>query len=169
MEYKNRAIFLDRDGVLNRERGEYTYKAEDFDILPGIPEALINLKKMGFLLIIITNQAGISKGIYSKQDVDNCHRILQEACGHSIDQIYFAPWHPSVSQSLSRKPNSLMFERAIFKFDINPAASYMVGDKARDLIPAHALGIRTVSVSDSVEADLHIKSLSELIPFIKNS
>lgn len=169
LEYKNKAIFLDRDGVLNRERGEYTYKVEDFEILPGIPEALMTLKKMGYLLIIITNQAGIAKGLYSKQDVMTCHRVLQDACDHCIDHIFFAPWHPVVSQSLSRKPGSLMFERAIARFKVNPTASYMVGDKARDLTPAESLGIYTVSVSEMIKADLNISSLPELIPFLKKS
>ncbi|MGB3183034.1 MAG: HAD-IIIA family hydrolase [Cyclobacteriaceae bacterium] len=165
--YKNKAIFLDRDGVLNRERGEYTYLTADFDILPGVPEALGKLKSHGYYLIVITNQAGIAKGLYTKDQVLQCHKVLQEACGYCLDHLYYAPWHPSVSESLSRKPGSLMFERAIARYSISPSVSYMVGDKERDLIPAASLGIRTVSVSAAVEADIQVGSLGGLLSYLK--
>ena len=63
---KQKCVFLDRDGVLNRERGDYTYKLEDFEVLPGVPEALALLKENGFLLIVVTNQAGVAKGLYQR-------------------------------------------------------------------------------------------------------
>src|SRR4051812_6709768 len=123
---KKACVFLDRDGVLNAERGEYTFRTEDFEILPGVPEALKLLKESGFLLIVITNQAGIAKGLYTKENVFACHEKLQKACGNLIDALYFAPLHPSVSESLSRKPDSLMLEKAIAKFNIDPENSWLV-------------------------------------------
>src|SRR5687767_9623731 len=110
---KTKAIFLDRDGVLNAERGDYTYRLEEFEVLPGVPEALKLLKEHGYLLIVVTNQGGIAKGLYTKEEVFACHEKLQQACGHIIDALYYAPSHPSVSESLSRKPDSLMLEKAI--------------------------------------------------------
>src|SRR5688572_23291878 len=104
---KRACIFLDRDGVLNRERGEYTYLTEDFEVIPGVPEALKLLKEKGFLLIVITNQAGIAKELYNRQHVFACHRKLQHACDNVLDALYYAPLHPSVSESLARKPDSL--------------------------------------------------------------
>src|SRR5688572_17454743 len=126
-------VFLDRDGVLNAERGDYTYRTEDFEIINGVPEALNLLKENGYLLIVITNQAGIAKGLYTKEQVFACHDKLQHACGNIIDALYFAPLHPTVSESLSRKPDSLMLEKAIAKFNIDPEKSWLVGDKKRDL------------------------------------
>ena len=130
---KNKAVFLDRDGVLNQERGTYTFRREDFVLLPGVPEALQKLKQAGYYLIVITNQGGISRGLYSAADVWECHHYLQEQCGHLIDALYFAPYHSSITASLAAKPGSLMLEKAIAKYHIEAAASWMVGDKLRDL------------------------------------
>ena len=108
----NKCIFLDRDGVLNVERGEYSYKPEDFIIEHKVPEALKKLKELGYYLVVITNQAGIAKGIYGAEDVLRCHETLQKSCGHVIDKLYFSPYHQNFTESLSRKPDSLMFEKA---------------------------------------------------------
>ncbi len=106
-------IFLDRDGVINRERGDYTYRIEDFEILEGVTEALQLAKEAGYLLIVITNQAGVAKGIYKVSDILKCHQHLQAVSGNMIDDIYYCPHHPSTTASLLRKPDSLMLEKAI--------------------------------------------------------
>ena len=141
-------VFLDRDGVLNAERGDYTYRTEDFEILSGVPEALKLLKENGFLQIVITNQAGIAKGLYMKEHVLACHEKLQQACGNAIDAIYYAPMHPSVSESLSRKPDSLMLEKAIAKFNIDPERSWLVGDRKRDLEAAGKVNVKAILVGE---------------------
>ncbi|MCS6832557.1 MAG: HAD family hydrolase [Flammeovirgaceae bacterium] len=137
----NKCVFLDRDGVINVDHTEYTYTEEKFVLIEGVVEALQLLKQNGFYLIIITNQAGISKGLYTAKHVWHLHAILQKACGNVIDALYYCPYHPSVSASIARKPDSLLFERAIAKFDISPQYSWMVGDRERDLIAAHKVGI----------------------------
>jgi D-glycero-D-manno-heptose 1,7-bisphosphate phosphatase len=142
----NKCVFLDRDGVLNVERGDYTWRLEDFEIVPGVPEAIRELKKKGYLVVVATNQAGIAKGVFTREDMHACHQKLQQACDHLIDAIYYSPHHPNYSNSLTRKPDSLMFEKAITRFDIDPAQSWMVGDKERDLIPARKLGISTIAI-----------------------
>lgn len=139
----SRAIFLDRDGVINKERGDYTYKIDDFEILQGTTRALQKLKNRGYLLIVITNQSGISQGIYSREEMNSCHRYMNKSIGHLLDAIYYSPYHPKISASLSRKPDSLMFEKAISRFDIDHLKSWMIGDNERDLIPARKLGIKT--------------------------
>ncbi|MCC9167146.1 D-glycero-alpha-D-manno-heptose-1,7-bisphosphate 7-phosphatase [Pontibacter harenae] len=143
---KQKCVFLDRDGVLNRERGDYTYIIEDFEVIPGVPEALRLLKQHGFLLIVVTNQAGIAKGRYTKEDVLACHQKLQNSCDSLIDAIYMAPSHPSFSESLSRKPDSLMLERAIAKYNIDADASWLVGDSIRDLLAAAKVGVKAILV-----------------------
>ncbi|MGB3466409.1 MAG: HAD family hydrolase [Cyclobacteriaceae bacterium] len=157
----NKCIFLDRDGVLNKDFVDYAYTLDKFIILEGVPEALQNLKEAGYKLVVITNQSGIAKGIYTREDMEKCHAYLHEQTGHILDHIYFSPWHPDYSESLTRKPGSLMFEKAIAKFDIDVSRSWMIGDKKRDLVPAKKLGIRTVQVdghddgiADHVAADL---------------
>jgi D-glycero-D-manno-heptose 1,7-bisphosphate phosphatase len=143
-----KAIFLDRDGVLNVERGQYTYLIEEFQVLPGIIPVLKHLKESGFLLIVITNQAGIAKGLYTVDQMNQCHQKFQDLGNDLIDHFYFAPDHPDFSNSLSRKPDSLLFEKAMAKYDIDPKVSWMVGDKERDLIPAKKMGIQTVLLGD---------------------
>ena len=141
-------VFLDRDGVLNAERGEYTFRTEDFEIIPGVPEALKLLKDAGFLLIVITNQAGIAKRLYTKEHVFVCHEKLQQACCGIIDALCYAPLHPSVSESLSRKPDSLMLEKAIARFNIDVENSWFIGDKKRDLQAAAKVGVKAILVGD---------------------
>ncbi|MEQ8549759.1 MAG: HAD family hydrolase [Cyclobacteriaceae bacterium] len=156
-----KAIFLDRDGVINKDFVDYAYTLDKFFILPGVIEAIDLIKKHGYLIVVVTNQSGIAKGIYTKEDMQVCHDYLQEQVNHQIDKIYYSPWHDSISKSLSRKPGTLMFEKAIAKFDIDVKQSWMIGDKPRDLIPAIKMGLKTIQVdgnddkmADHVEPDL---------------
>ncbi|WKK74960.1 HAD family hydrolase [Marivirga salinae] len=144
----HKCIFLDRDGVLNRERGEYTYKLSDFEILSGVKEGLEITKKSGYLLIVITNQAGIAKGIYNTDDVLKCHSYLQAHIGDLIDDIYFCPHHPVTTESLLRKPDSLMLEKAIAKWEVDTDKSYMIGDSLRDIQAAEKVGVKGILVGE---------------------
>lgn len=150
----NKCVFLDRDGVLNREIGEYAYRLDHFIVEDGVPEALRRLKADGYLLIVITNQAGISKGLYTEKDVMTCYNHLQERCDFLLNDIYFCPYHPAITNSLCRKPDSLMFERAIHKYNIDTAYSWMVGDSERDILPAKKLGMTTIQVGRDLQHSL---------------
>lgn len=161
----NKAVFLDRDGVLNVEKGDYVWKPEDFDIVPGIVDLLHKLKKEGYLLIIITNQAGISKGLYKKEDMLICHDKLQEACANVIDDLYYSPYHPSITESLSRKPDSLMLERAIAKYDVDVHKSWLIGDRGRDVLSGKKLGLKTIQLLSDKEipmGDHNLESIKEI-------
>ncbi|MTI20798.1 HAD family hydrolase [Fulvivirga sp. RKSG066] len=163
-----KCVFLDRDGVLNRDYVDYVYSLEKLEILPGTAEAISALKRAGYLVIVITNQSGIAKGIYTREDMQKVHDEMQRVYKNQIDHFYYAPWHPTVSESLTRKPDSLMFEKAIAKFNIDPALSWMIGDKERDLIPAKKLGIKTIQVDndDSRMADYRVQSLPDAMEVI---
>jgi D-glycero-D-manno-heptose 1,7-bisphosphate phosphatase len=150
----NSCVFLDRDGVINVERGTYTWEVKNFEIIPGVTESLKKLKKAGYLLIVVTNQAGIGRGLYAKSDMEECHRYLSEHTVGILDDIYYATAHPDFSESLLRKPDSLMFEKAIARYRIDPGRSWMVGNSERDLIPARKLGIRTIFVGIPQEEGL---------------
>lgn len=149
----HKCIFLDRDGVLNRERGDYTFKIDDFEILNGVKEALKILKKSDYLLVVITNQAGVAKGLYKEEDVLNCHSYLQAQTGGLIDDIYFCPHHPISTESLLRKPNSLMLEKAIDKWGIDNSRSFMIGDSLRDIQAAENIGVKGILVGEKVEVE----------------
>ena len=144
----NKCIFLDRDGVLNVDRVDYVYRVEDFIIPEGTIEALQKLKAAGYLLIVITNQSGIAKGIYSREDVWKCHNYLQEQCGNLLDDIYFSPHHEKfTTNSLTRKPDSLMIEKAMTKYKIDPNTSWMIGDAHRDIHAGKKAGVRTIHIT----------------------
>jgi D-glycero-D-manno-heptose 1,7-bisphosphate phosphatase len=104
----------------------------------------------------------MAKRLYKKEDVMACHRKLQDACEELIDAIYFAPHHPDFSKSLSRKPDSLMLERAIARFNIDPSASWMVGDSLRDLQAAANVGIQSVLVGEQHPPQTHIWQAQDL-------
>lgn len=161
-----KCVFLDRDGVINAERGTYTYKTEDFEILGGVKEALQLLRDHDFAVIVITNQSGISQGIYTRNDMEACHEKMLTAANGNIDDIFYCPWHPKVSESLARKPDRLMFERAIALHQIDVTHSWMVGDKERDIEPAKKTGLRSILIAESVEktaADFVAESLLEAV------
>ena len=167
----NKCIFLDRDGVLNEDRTDYVYRVEDFIIPDGVPEALRLFKEAGYLLIVITNQAGIAKGLYTRDDVMACYNYLQEQCGQLIDAIYYCPHHPKYdTESLTRKPGSLLLEKAIAKYDIEPDESWMIGDALRDMQAGRRVGVRTVRITHepqpSDEHDGCVTSLLEASRFV---
>lgn len=143
----NRCIFLDRDGVLNEDRPDYVYSIDKIIIPEGVNEGLQLLKEAGYLLIVVTNQAGIAKGLYTREDVMKCHQYLQDICGNILDDIYYCPHHPDYdTRSLLRKPDSLMLEKAIAKYDIDVSRSWMIGDAPRDIQAGRRVGVRTVHI-----------------------
>jgi len=142
-----KAVFLDRDGVLNNELGDYVLDINDFVVSEGVPEALKILKEKGFYLIVVTNQSGIAKGKYNSDLVDECHKVLQEKSGGIIDAFYFSPFHPDYdTESLLRKPDSLMIEKGAARFNINLSQSWMVGDKKRDIEAGQKAGCKTLYI-----------------------
>ena len=143
------ALFLDRDGVINRERGSHTWKLEDFEILPEVGEAVKAAHAAGLPVIVVTNQSGIGLGLYGHGDVERLHGYLHRQLalqGAQLDAVYYCPHHPSQGRCLCRKPAGLLFERAVARFGIDPSRSLMVGDRQRDLDAAATVGIRGVLV-----------------------
>ena len=144
----NKCIFLDRDGVLNVDRVDYVYRLQEFIIPDGVVESLQALKAAGYLLIVITNQSGIAKGIYKREDVYLIHEALQKASGGMLDDLYFCPYHEKFdSASLTRKPGSLLIEKAAAKYKVDLSASWMVGDHERDIIAGTRAGLRTIRLA----------------------
>lgn len=146
---KNKALFLDRDGVINRERGEYTFKVEDFEILPSVISSLKLAQEKGYKLIIITNQGGIAKGLYTHKDVEIAHEYLKSELtrnGIQLTDIFYSPHHQDYSKSLGRKPASLMFEKAIAIYDVDTSRSIMIGDSERDIIASEKVGIKGIKI-----------------------
>ncbi|OFX84421.1 MAG: hypothetical protein A2W99_00235 [Bacteroidetes bacterium GWF2_33_16] len=145
----NKAVFFDRDGVINHDPGDYTYLLEEFTINDGIIPSLKKLYDNGFQLFIITNQGGIGKGIYTQQHVEAIHKYLIEKLRESdieLTEIYYCPHHSDVEKCLCRKPGSLLIEKAIARFNIDPKKSFMIGDKSRDVEASENAGIKGIRV-----------------------
>lgn len=157
----NKAVFLDRDGVINRDNPNYTYTIDDFHFNEGIFESLKAIIKKGYHLIIITNQSGINKKIYDHKEVTEVHNYLLEKFRKesiSILEIYYCPHHPSVGNCICRKPDSLLIEKALARFHISPALSYFIGDRERDMQAAAKAGIAQIFVEENANLNsiLHL-------------
>lgn len=153
----NKAIFLDRDGVLNHEINDYITRLEDFEILDYQIAPLKRLFDEGFFLIIITNQGGIAKQRYTEETLAEMHKTLNkrfEEQGASIKHAYYCPHHPTVSAECDcRKPKSGMLLEAIATYNIDPAMSVMIGDKLRDIEAANGAGVRGILISPDEQID----------------
>lgn len=164
-------MFLDRDGVINKDNPDYTFLVSEFRILPFVIESLRILKSADFKLVVVTNQSGIAQGIYTQDQMRACHDFFQKECGGLIDHFYFSPYHPSVTESLLRKPGTLMFEKAVAKFKIDISKSWMIGDRGRDIIPAMKLGLQTIQIGDEIpkpeeQATHRVANLKEAVEII---
>ncbi len=141
-------IFLDRDGTLNPDPG-YIRSSDQYELFPGVPQALARLKQAGARLIVVTNQSGVARGLLSLDDLDAIHqklrRLLHEA-GAALDAIYFCPHHPD-EQCRCRKPNTGMIDQALRDGGIDLSRSYLIGDQGRDMELAKRIGARSILVT----------------------
>jgi D-glycero-D-manno-heptose 1,7-bisphosphate phosphatase len=163
----SKAVFLDRDGVLTRERSDYVKTPDELEVLPGIGPPLRNLRKMGFRLVIVTNQSVVGRGLATDNEMGRIHEKLQselKRMGCSVDAIYYCPHLPGAGCSC-RKPEPGLILQAAKDLGINVASSWMIGDKEIDLEAAKRAGCRGVRVEtnqgDLQEAALSIISAEE--------
>jgi D-glycero-D-manno-heptose 1,7-bisphosphate phosphatase len=165
----NKAIFLDRDGVVNRERGEYTWKIEDFILNDGLTDFIFHFQSRGFLILIISNQGGIGKGVYSHNDVIKAHAYLQDELlkkAIKLTDIYYCPHHPNTGKCLCRKPGSLMLEKAIARYHIDATQSIFIGDSIRDVDAGNAVGLNTLLVQQNDNLMDYIEKVETLVGLI---
>lgn len=147
---KNKAIFLDRDGVLNHEMNDYICRVEDFTILEYQIPALKKFYDEGYLLIIITNQGGLALNRYTEVELHEMHERLYnkyEESGAKFTHAYYCKHHPSVSGDCAcRKPKSGMLLEAMETYNIDPELSVMIGDKPRDVEAANGAGVKGILI-----------------------
>lgn len=162
---KNKAVFLDRDGTINIDKG-YVYKIEDFEFIPGAIEAIKLLNDNDFKVIVVTNQAGIARGYYKEDDVYKLHDYInEELAKHDarIDAFYFCPHHPTAGigkykvDCKCRKPNSGLLEKASIDFDIELSKSWIIGDKKSDIQAGANVGCQGVLIAADTTESLIIK------------
>jgi D-glycero-D-manno-heptose 1,7-bisphosphate phosphatase len=159
----NKAIFLDRDGVINRKgSGYYVFREEEFLLNRGVTEALKYFISKGYLLIIITNQGGIARGIFTVTHLEKLHAYMTQqlkAFNIEIAEIFYCPHHPEVSTCSCRKPGTLLFEQAISKYNIDPKLSFMIGDSDIDVQAAEKKKIKGILIPTNANMmDLVVKA-----------
>ncbi|MBS2097898.1 D-glycero-alpha-D-manno-heptose-1,7-bisphosphate 7-phosphatase [Carboxylicivirga linearis] len=160
----NKAVFIDRDGVINNDEGHYyIYKPEDFKLNNGIIEGLSLLQKNGFKLIIVTNQGGVAKGEYTEMDVQKVHQhflnLMAEA-GIEIAAIYYCPHHNKIADCECRKPKPGMILKALDEHQISAESSYLIGDSPRDIEAGEKAGLKQCF---KIEANNSIVPVCKLI------
>jgi len=173
------AIFLDRDGTINLDHG-YVHLSDDFQFIEGVIDALVELKKMGYQLVLITNQSGIARGLFTEDQFMHLTEWMDWSLadrGVDLDGIYYCPHHPQATleeyrqDCECRKPKAGMFMDAKAQLDIDMSASYMVGDKLEDMLAASAAGVghkilvrtgKDVTPESESAADVVLNSLADL-------
>lgn len=176
------AIFLDRDGTINADNG-YVHKINDFQFIDGVIEAMQELKKMGFALVVVTNQSGLIRGFFNKEQFMRLMEWMDCSLGDrdvNLDSIYFCPHYPQPEvlhqECYCRKPKPGMLLEAQRHLQIDMASSYMVGDKLDDMLAGKAAGVairvlvrsgKAITEQASTAADWVIDSLVALPDAIK--
>lgn len=150
----SRAVFLDRDGTINEEKN-YLYRIEDFQFIAGVPQAIRRLNDAGYLVVVVTNQSGVARGYFDREDVDRLHEHIQRELslfGATVDAFYLCPHHPQKGVGEFRvdcdcrkgKPGMLL--QAAVDLDIDLKQSFMVGDKLADIEAGRAAGCSSLLV-----------------------
>jgi len=175
-----KAVFLDRDGVLNQDAG-YVHRVSDLRVLPGVAAALKRLQDLGFLLIVVTNQSGVARGYYRFEDVVQFNAALKtaivEKSGAVIDEFYICPHHPDgvvaryTGVCECRKPGTRLVYEAREKYRINFDTSLFVGDSDSDMECARRCGLKAVQVlphdgRPHGYAFASVASLAEALPYL---
>ncbi|MFN7056658.1 D-glycero-alpha-D-manno-heptose-1,7-bisphosphate 7-phosphatase [Hyphomonas sp.] len=143
------ALFLDRDGVINVDRG-YVSRIEDFEFIDGAPEAIAAFNARGWHVFVVTNQSGIARNYYTEDDMHTLHGWMEARlaeAGARIDRIYYCPYHEEGENpryrkdSFDRKPKPGMLLRAMSDFPVKRESSFLIGDKDADIEAARAAGV----------------------------
>jgi D-glycero-D-manno-heptose 1,7-bisphosphate phosphatase len=174
------AVFLDRDGVLNdvRMRGSTPVppaSAEEFRLLPGVPAACRRLRELGYLLVVVTNQPDVARGTQSLAEVERMHSVLRDQL--PLDDVVVCP-HDDADDCGCRKPRPGMLLDAARRLGVDPAASFCVGDRWRDVEAARRAGVRAIFVDRgygerapidvAAVADAVVASLPDAVAYIES-
>jgi len=181
-KHPRKAIFSDRDGVINRELPHLT-TIEEFEMLPEVPEAIKKINQSEYLAIVITNQPVIAKGFVTESQLNKIHKKMETLLGEKhayIDGLYYCPHHPEKGfegeikelkiQCNCRKPEAGMLHQAAKDFNIDLKNSWMIGDRDADILAGKKAGCKTVMLPNSkpqqCEADFHCQNLSKAVDHI---
>ena len=149
----NKSVFLDRDGVLNYDRDDYVKTVKELKIKPNIVSAIKKLKENGYILVVITNQSAINKGLTTHENVKNIHSTIQNYLKEnhtSIDEFFYCP-HRIDEGCNCRKPKTGLLLEAISQFNIDVKSSWLIGDRDSDIEAANFIGCRSIKLDSKFE------------------
>ena len=148
---KKKAVFLDRDGVINENRIDYVKNTNELKIFDFVGSAITELKSMGFLVVVVTNQSAINRGLTTEKLVNEIHDENQKYLKNYetvIDRFYFCPHKPN-EKCNCRKPRPGLLEKAILEIGIEPNKSWMIGDNDSDIIAGIEVGCQTIKLDNN--------------------
>ncbi len=177
---KQKAVFLDRDGTINKLVG-FLRDSEEFELIPGVAEAIRSINSLGYLAIVITNQPVIARGEVSVDQLQEIHNKMETLLGSEgayLDAVYYCPHHPDSGYEGEipelkidcdcRKPKPGLIFEAAERFNIDLSASWMIGDGERDILAGKNAGCRTALIGNKVFGqDISVSSLNDLIPYLQ--
>ena len=173
VDMSRKAIFLDRDGVINVKLPEdrYVRRPSELALLPEVGMALCTLRRLGYLLVIVTNQRGIGRGFMTVEDLDAVHDHLKRELSRDdarVDAVYYCP-HDVHEACSCRKPEPGLILTAAREWDIDLRASYVVGDSPSDIEAGRKAGTRTVRITRAADdlADLAFESLTDFARYLE--
>ena len=152
---KLKTVFLDRDGVINKERSDYIKSISELEIFPNVAKNIELLKNDGFLVVVITNQSAINRGIITHKTVDQIHDSIQnylKANGTCVDGFFYCPHKPDENCNC-RKPKSGLLHQAILELNIDLNSSWMIGDSNSDIEAAISIGCKAIKIDNNFSLD----------------
>ena len=163
MVEKRRAIFLDRDGVINKKRDDYVKSINELEIFPFVASAIKKLNNANFKVIVITNQSAINRNIITHKKVEQIHLTIQNYLKKKqsfIDAFYYCPHKPD-ENCICRKPKPGLLIKAIQDFKINPKESWMIGDSNSDLESGRLVGCNVMKINNHVNLEKAVELIIE--------
>jgi histidinol-phosphate phosphatase family protein len=166
-------IFFDRDGIVNESPGPgYVERWEDFHLLPGFVASLKTVTSKGYPAVIITNQQGVAKGLYSEADLNGMHEKMRaQLREQGVDVLdVFQCTHFAADHCDCRKPKPGMIFQALEKHDLEPSGSWMIGDSEKDVEAGQAAGCRTIRVcplTEETKAEFHVTSMDDVAAILE--
>ena len=158
---KLKTVFVDRDGVINQERKNYVKSISELDIYPNVAKNIKLLKDKGFLVVVITNQSAVNRGIVTNEIIDQIHNSIQDHLkqhGTFLDGFYYCPHKPDENCNC-RKPKSGLLQQAILELNIDLNSSWMIGDNDSDIEAATYIGCKAIKISDNFSLDNAVEKI----------
>ena len=158
---KLKTVFVDRDGVINQERSDYVKSISELEIYPNVAENIKLLKDAGFLVIVITNQSAVNRGIITHEMINQIHNSIQDHLkkyGTFLDGFYYCPHTPNENCNC-RKPKPGLLQKAILELNIDLNSSWMIGDHDSDIEAADSVGCKAIKINDNFSLDNAVEKI----------